>query len=228
MRGGVRCCWLMLACWWGMAHAQTAAEHYQRWATRPTGQPPCLQLGVDLESSPGFSMTGTAQGGELRYRMAFNNVAEAWSWQPQARPDQEDYYRYKFFPLQSEEEEREGYVAEDKIGSPQQMHVVWHYDYFLAFDNLYEFYPRAPDDEAGFVLHIEGPLPAKPVMRATACLDDPAALESTTFWKAIHGNPRDFTLKKRYLKGHLQAIEFLDANGGRLLGTIRPRLGRAF
>jgi hypothetical protein len=53
--------------------------------------------------------------------------------------------------LQSVVVERGEYAGEDKIGTTQQMKVSWRYDYFLAFDNLYDFYPRVVDDDAGFV-----------------------------------------------------------------------------
>jgi len=72
----------------------------------------------------------------LHYPMAFNQLTEGWSWRPLADPASEDYYRFKYLPLGSVNEERDSYVGEDKIGEPETMRVLWRYDYFLAFDNL--------------------------------------------------------------------------------------------
>lgn len=33
--------------------------------------------------------------------MAFGQIAEGWNWRPLAVPAVDDYYRYKFLPLQS-------------------------------------------------------------------------------------------------------------------------------
>ncbi len=173
---------------------------------------------VDLDDSPGF---GADESGVLRYRMAFNNVAEGWSWQPLARPESEDYYRWKFFPLQSVAEVRQSYTQEEKIGEPQQTRVEWRYDYFLAFDNLYDFYPRVADDDAGFAMPA---LPPASNLRlvALAVLGEPALSESTTFWKAIYSRPVDFTLKKRYLIGRLETLLVCDVASGRELARIQP------
>ena len=178
-----------------------------------------LALAIDLAASPDFSGDDS---GVLRYRMAFNNVAEGWSWQPLARPEAEDYYRWKFFPLQSVREERPSYVQEEKIGEPQQTRVEWRYDYFLVFDNLYAFYPRVADDDAGFVIPVSA---ANTSIRlvALAVLGEPALSESTTFWKAIHARPVDFTLKKRYLIGALEALVVCDGASGRELARIHPQ-----
>jgi len=197
--------------------AETAAQFYAK--APPAGQ--CLELTVDLAASPGFSIDPQADSVELRYRMSMNNIAEGWSWQPGANPAVDDYYRYKFLPLQTEFEERGEYQAEDKIGVGQAMKVSWRYDYFLAFDNLYDFYPRSTDDEAGFVLRLTQ-APAGPVdLRATACLEAPVTSESTTFWKAMYSRPTDFTLKKRYLHGRLERLAFHERDSGRLLGVVQ-------
>ena len=67
--------------------------------------------------------------------------------------------------------ERGEYTHEDKIGEAQKMRIVWRYDYFLAFDNLYDFYPRRVDDEAGFDAELP-PLPRERVaLRARVVLD---------------------------------------------------------
>lgn len=168
---------------------------------------------------------------QIRYRMAFNQVTEGWNWHPEAKLDAADYYRYKFLPLGSVTEPRPAYRGEDKLGEPQTMRVEWRYDYFFAFDNLYDFYPRAVDDDAGFAVTVA--VSAATARRliggdlrmalrgrlAAQCLS-----ESTTFWKAIHARPVDFTLKKRYLIGQLDEVLFVDRASGQLLARS-VRLG---
>lgn len=185
-----------------------------------------LVFEIDLATSPGFSIEAVNGGQEARYRMAFNNIAEGWSWQPLADPRQEDYYRAKFLPLQSVLVERGQYDQEEKIGEMQRTRILWRYDYFLAFENLYDFYPRQVDDDAGFVAK----LPVGTVkelsevgMRAIARLREPFVSESTTFWKAVYSKPTDFTLKKRYVFGELEAVVFYDKATGEVLGRAgRP------
>lgn len=179
-----------------------------------------IEVDVDLDASTGYSVDGEGEWREVRYRMAFNQIAEGWSWQPLADPAVEDYYRFKFLPLQSVEEARGDYAGEDKIGTPQAMNVRWRYDYFLAFSNLYDFYPRAVDDDAGFVASIPAARAAQLGMRAKARLIAPVTSESTTFWKAMYSRPTDFTLKKRYLVADLQEIQFVDRSTGRVLCAI--------
>lgn len=183
-----------------------------------------IAVEVDLANSPGFGVELVDGRPEARYRMAFNNVAEGWNWYPQADPQREDYYHAKFLPLKSVSVERGEYVHEDKIGEPQRMKVNWRYDYFLAFENLYDFYPRAADDDAGFAAALPPETQAGAVrMLALASLSDPYVSESTTFWKATHGTPTDFTLKKRYLIGQLQAVWFVDAASGRVLARLQRK-----
>jgi hypothetical protein len=186
-----------------------------------------IALEIDLKSSPGFSLETLGNRQEARYRMAFNNIAEGWSWQPLADPQQEDYYRAKFLPLKSVQVERSAYDHQDKIGETQRMKITWRYDYFLAFDNLYDFYPRGVDDDAGFVAALPLALPEQAAsevrMLAVARLSDPLFSESTTFWKATHGQPTDFTLKKRYLHAQLEMILFADKKDGRILGRMARR-----
>ena len=59
-------------------------------------------IAVDLDGD-NLALTHDAAAGRLHilYRMNFNQVAEGWSWTPQADPAQSDYYRYKFLPLGS-------------------------------------------------------------------------------------------------------------------------------
>ncbi len=179
-----------------------------------------IEVDVDLEAGSGFTVDVTGERAAVRYRMAFNQVAEGWSWQPLADAAVDDYYRFKFLPLQSVADERGSYEHEDKIGVPQQMKVSWRYDYFLAFENLYDFYPRRVDDDAGFVADLPAGVVGHLGMRATARLGAPVISESTTFWKATHGKPTDFTLKKRYLVGTLESVSFVDLKGGNVLCTI--------
>ena len=193
-------------------------------------QPVLLQ--VDLGASPGYSLTYDSAAAmlEVRYAMAFNQLTEGWSWQPGVNPEVEDYYRFKFLPLGSRAEVRGEYQGEDKIGEPEKMRVEWRYDYFLAFDNLYDFYPRVVDDEAGFVARIaaspeqavQWQAPGRLRLLAQAHLTSPYVAESTTFWKADHAQPQDFTLKKRYLVGVLDEIRVQDASSGDVLARLAP------
>ncbi len=169
-----------------------------------------IDFDVDLAASSGFTVEVVGERAEVRYRMAFNQIAEGWSWQPLADPAVDDYYRYKFLPLQSVAVERGEYVHEDKIGVTQQMKVTWRYDYFLAFDNLYDFYPRGVDDDAGFSADLPVGAAVNLGMRVRTRLIEPVISESTTFWKATHAKPTDFTLKKRYLIGVLDEVHFVD------------------
>jgi hypothetical protein len=188
-----------------------------------------VALEIDLANSPGFSVGAVDGRFEARYRMAFNNIAEGWNWYPQADPQNEDYYHSKFLPLKSVTVERGEYDGQDKIGETQRMKVTWRYDYFLAFENLYDFYPRGIDDDAGFVASLPesaaGQGERKVRMLAIASLVEPYVSESTTFWKATYGKPTDFTLKKRYLMGRLEAVWFVDADSGQVLARV-PRLQR--
>ena len=174
-----------------------------------------ITVPVDLAASRGF---GIDADGAFHYRMLFNDVAEGWSWQPQVRPGEADYYRWKFFPLESVVEDRPAYVQEEKIGEPQRTEVQWRYDHFLAFDNAYAFYRHREDDETGFVAHLPAGIGGERVIsvHAVATLVEPPLSESTTFWKAIYSRPVDFTLKKRYFIGRLEALVICaaDAAGG--------------
>ena len=185
-----------------------------------------VEVDIDLGSSAGFSVDVVDGHAEVLYRMGFNQIAEGWSWRPQADPAVEDYYHFKFFPLQSVAVERASYDHEDKIGVVQNMKVSWRYDYFLAFENLYDFYPRVADDDAGFIAELPKSAVGKVGMRAKASLIDPVISESTTFWKATYGKPVDFTLKKRYLVGKLTEVSFYDRDSGQTLCRVSPGQGR--
>lgn len=184
-----------------------------------------VELDLDLAAG-GLDVNVLGERIDILYRMAFNQIAEGWSWRPQADPAVDDYYRYKFLPVQSVLVERGEYTHEDKIGTPQQMKVSWRYDYFLAFENLYDFYRRAVDDDAGFSANLPATVAGRVGMRARARLVEPVISESTTFWKATYGKPTDFTLKKRYLVGRLEEIAFVDTASGEVLCRIRPGQGR--
>jgi hypothetical protein len=185
-----------------------------------------LEVDIDLAASGGLAVESSGERIVVLYRMAFNQIAEGWSWQPLSDPAHDDYYRFKFLPLQSVADERGEYTGEDKIGTPQQMKVSWRYDYFLAFENLYDFYPRAVDDDAGFSASLPVAMAGRVGMRARARLIAPVISESTTFWKATYGKPTDFTLKKRYLVSRLEEIDFVDAASGAVLCRILPGQGR--
>lgn len=211
--------------------AETAERQYVAIAQLPAdslhsrlGQ--VVEVDVDLTAGANLDVNAAGERIEVLYRMAFNQIAEGWSWQPLADPAVDDYYRFKFLPLQSVSVERGEYAAEDKIGELQQMKVTWRYDYFLAFANLYDFYPRRVDDDAGFSASLPAAMAGHIGLRARARLIEPVISESTTFWKAIHGKPTDFTLKKRYLVGTLEEVAFIDTESGEVLCRIGPGQGR--
>ena len=217
----------LVAVFFGAAQAaETAEQQFAAIAQMPAeslgarvGQ--VIEVDVDLTASGSLEVKEQGKRMAILYRMAFNQIAEGWSWRPLANPAVDDYYRFKFLPLQSVVQERGEYAHEDKIGVTQQMKVSWRYDYFLAFENLYDFYPRGVDDDAGF----RADLPAgieRIGMRARARLVEPVISESTTFWKATYGKPTDFTLKKRYLLGRLEEIIFIDTATGKVLCRIAP------
>jgi hypothetical protein len=221
----------LVAAFFGAAQGgETAERQYVALAQLPApeiGARAGQAVEVDVDLAAGNLEVGEKDGRiEVHYTMAFNQIAEGWSWQPLADPAVEDYYRFKYLPLQSVLVERGEYAGEDKIGTTQQMKVSWRYDYFLAFDNLYDFYPRGVDDDAGFSANLPVALAGRVGMRARAHLVEPVVSESTTFWKAIHARPTDFTLKKRYLVGKLDEIDFVDTASGEVLCRIGPGQSR--
>lgn len=186
---------------------------------------------VDL-SGENFTTSADTAGLQVLYRMNFNQVAEGWSWQPQANPETADYYRFKFLPLGSHEREQGApYVQEDMPGKSRQVRRVWRYDYFFAFDNPYDFFDRPTvEDDAGFAAKIpaspeqaaELAKPGRIGMVAWARWVNPRHADSTTFWKATDGKPVDLTLKNRYLIGKLEEVWFVDTTDGRLLAKLLP------
>ncbi len=157
--------------------------------------------------------------GRALYRMGFNQVTEGWNWHPEAAAEEADYYRFKYLPLARVDEARGRYAGEDKVGTAQEFRIAWRTDYFLAFDNLYDFFPRRVDDDAGFAAAVGG-VPAEAIgLAAEAVLHAPCTAQSTTFWKATHARPVDFTLKKRYLLGELLRVEFIDRRDGHVIAV---------
>ena len=212
---------------------EAAAEYARRADLAPATR--CSDgeaLDLAVATAPGDIETSFDPGvGRLRalYRMAFNQVTEGWNWHPEATPGKDDYYVFKYVPLQTTAEERSGYRGEDKIGTPQDFAVRWRYDYFFAFDNPYDFYAPGSDDDAGFAA--EFVVPAADGERLAAGdlrialrvrLAPPCTSDSTTFWKATYSRPVDFTLKKRYLLGKLDEVLFWDATTQRVLARL-PR-----
>lgn len=193
-------------------------------------------VAVDLAADDNLALAYADGRLRILYRMNFNNIAEGWSWQPQADPVREDYYRYKFLPMGTVEREVGApYVQEDFPGRPREVRRQWRYDYFLAFDNPYAFYARPTvEDDAGFAAEVAmGEDEARVLMQpgrigmlAWARPTQPAQAESTTFWKATDGKPVDLTLKNRYLMGRLEAVAFIDNVSGRVLARLDPRAPR--
>lgn len=189
---------------------------------------------VDLDTGPNFSREYKAASGrlELRYNMAFNQIAEGWSWDEGANPDQRDYYHFKFLPLGDETASRHApVVVELYPGKTVEVTNRWRYEYFLALDNLYDFYERKVDDDAGFdaavVMQAEEAkrlTEGKTVRMLALCrLKPPYHTESNTFWKATFAEPVDYTLRKRYLVGNLLEVWFYDSASGKVLAKVRQR-----
>jgi len=187
---------------------------------------------VDLDAGPNFFQEYDVVSGklELRYHMAFNQIAEGWSWDELANPDQRDYYHFKFLPLDFEIASMHApEVVELYPGKTVEVKNRWRYEYFLAFENLYDFYERKVDDEAGFGAAIA--MKAEEAKRLTEgkslrmlalCrLKLPYHTESNTFWKATFAEPVDYTLRKRYLVGDLLEVWFYDSASGKVLAKVR-------
>lgn len=189
---------------------------------------------VDLDAGPNFSQEYDAASGklELRYNMAFNQIAEGWSWDEMADPGQRDYYRFKFLPLGFEiASKRAPEVVELYPGKTVEVKNRWRYEYFLAFDNLYDFYARKVDDDAGFGAAVAMKadearqlVEGKTLRTLALCrLKPPYHTESNTFWKATFAEPVDYTLRKRYLVGDLLEVWFYDSASGKVLAKVRQR-----
>lgn len=214
----------------GLRDPQT--EYLQRAASVDTGR--CipgdsLTIEVPLHVEAGITIGYDAAAGRLRvfYPMQFNDLTEGWNWHPEEVTSGRDYYTYKYLPLGSAHEDRGSYRNTDPGGQTQDYPIRWRWDYFFAFDNPYDFYPRDAGDHAGFVAEFSVSAADADRLRKgdlrmslrgqlrTECLS-----ESTTFWKATLSAPVDFTLKKRYLIGLLQEVRFYDAASGKELRRL--------
>ncbi len=173
---------------------------------------------VDLNAVPGNPVLGyDGKRGvlEIRYVMTGNHVTEGWNWTPLADPKTTDYYRYKFLPLKE--------VTVEKTPSD-----VWKYEYMVTFANLYDFYPRSSDDDAGFAATVALPqaealavLQGNLRMLAVCRLAAPWHSQSSTFWKATDTAPYDYMLKKRYVVANLLEVWFYDYAGGKVLAKLK-------
>jgi len=193
-------------------------------ATAVTGklkpQDDLFAFAVDLEGSVNNWIRGynkLERRLELRYIMTGNQVTEGWNWNQDADPQTTDYYRYKYLPLKD-------YTIK------KQADDVWKFEYMVTFANLYDFYPRTLDDEAGFVAMM--PLAQDDAfkllkseslrMLAVCRLVPPWHAQSSTFWKATDTAPYDFMLKKRYLYADLLEVWFYDYHSGKILAKLKP------
>lgn len=199
-----------------------------------------IDLDVPLSAETEIAFDATSGRLRIFYPMQFNDLTEGWNWHPEEVAAGRDYYTYKYLPLGSTHESRGSYQTTDPEGRTLEYPIRWRWDYFYAFDNPYDFYPRDAGDDAGFVAEFsvaaadaerlrKGDLRISLHGRLLAnCLS-----ESTTFWKATVSAPVDFTLKKRYLVGQIEEIRFIDAGTGRVLArhagkpaTSTPRAAR--
>lgn len=148
------------------------------------------------------------------YPMRHNQITEGWNWHPESARRGGDYYEYSYLTLSSRDEWRADYVSEDKVGEPQNFRVHWRYDYFLGIANAPRFAADNDDDDAGYEFDLPASVDAAQMqLIATLRISGPCTAESTTFWKATHAHPEDFTLKKRYLLGRLERLELTGAAG---------------
>jgi hypothetical protein len=201
---------------------------YARLAPLPAGETPTtlqaadglFAFSVDLNAVPGNPVLGyDGKHGvlDIRYVMTGNHVTEGWNWTPLADPKTTDYYRYKFLPLKE--------VTVEKTPSD-----VWKYEYMVTFANLYDFYPRSSDDNAGFAARIALPqadalalLQGNLRMLAVGRLAAPWHSQSSTFWKATDTAPYDYMLKKRYVVADLLEVWFYDYPSGKVLAKLPAR-----
>jgi hypothetical protein len=228
-------CWLPIglllssfACLAAEEAPQDAVSEY----TRLAAQKSCTAgeaIVLDLPLSTETEIVYAAVSGRLRifYPMQFNDLTEGWNWHPEEVAAGRDYYTYKYLPLGSTHEVRGSYKTTDPAGQTLEYPIRWRWDYFFAFDNPYDFYPRDAGETAGYAA--EFPATAADAerlrkgdlrMRLRGRLSVNCLAESTTFWKAVPSAPVDFTLKKRYLIGQLEEIRFLDAASGQVLARL--------
>lgn len=186
-----------------------------------------ITLDVPLTAETTVTYDAASERLRIFYPMQFNELTEGWNWHPEEVAAGRDYYTYKYLLLGSTHETRGSYRTSDLAGQPLEYPIQWRYDYFFAFDNPYDFYPRDAGDDAGFAAEI--PLPPRDANRLLAGdlrmalhgrLRSDCLSESTTFWKATVSAPVDFTLKKRYLIGRLEEVWYYDAVTGKVLARL--------
>ena len=188
-----------------------AVQVYASLAGKLTAECAGRQVVLPLDASALTRRPGDGTQRHWVYPMRYKQITEGWNWHPEAVRDGGDYYRFSYLPLASTDEWRGSYRAEDKIGEGQDFKVHWRYDYFIGFDNLPVF-ADALDDLAGFDFTLPaGVDPVAMTLLATLQLQAPCVAESTTFWKATHAQPEDFTLKKRYLLGKIKSLHLVGA-----------------
>jgi hypothetical protein len=220
--------------------AQGAIPHdaiaaYERHAAQkscPSGEAVILDVPLTAETTIDHDVAT----GRLRvfYPMQFNELTEGWNWHPEEVAAGRDYYTYKYLPLGSTHESRGSYRTTDPTGQVQEYPIRWRWDYFFAFDNPYDFYPRDAGDAAGFAAEYAVTAAVATRLRQgdlrmslRGRLQASCFSESTTFWKATASAPVDFTLKKRYLIGQLEEVRFYDAASGQMLARLPARSGKA-
>lgn len=169
----------------------------------------------------------------LFYPTQFNDLTEGWNWHPEAAGVGNDYYTYKYLPLGSRTEERGVEETVDNFGT-HRYPVRWRHDYFIAFDNPYDFYARDADENSGFA----AVLPLSPDA-AQALLTRPLGLavqlrlqerclsDSNTFWEATLSQPVKFSLKKHYLIGRIDSVVFYEQDSGTVLARLSAKTSPA-
>lgn len=210
---------------------QDPLVEYQR---RLSLAPPCSDgetAAFAVAAEPAVQTTYDAAAGRLHlhYRMFFNDLTEGWNWYPLEAAAGGDYYAFKFLHLASRIEEGASYPVDNGPGLPSRYAVRTRTDYFFAFDNPYDFYPRDAGDDMGFEADIAvSPAEAERLtgqgvrigLRGTLRPD--CLSSSKTYWKATVDAPVDYTLYKRYLIGRLVDIWFYDERTGRVLARLQP------
>lgn len=191
-----------------------------------------ITLEVPLSTATEIAYDSANQRLRIFYPMQFNDLTEGWNWHPEEIAAGRDYYTYKYLPLGSTDESRGSYRTTDLAGQPLEYPIRWRWDYFFAFDNPYDFYPREAGEIAGYAVEITLPVADASRliggdlrMAVRGILRSDCLAESTTFWKATASAPVDFTLKKRYLIGRLDEVWYYDAASGQVLARL-PAGGR--
>ncbi len=169
-----------------------------------------------------------ADSGELRlfYPTQFNDLTEGWNWHPEAAGVGNDYYTFKYLPLGSRSEERGIEETVDNFGT-HQYPVRWRHDYFIAFDNPYDFYPPDADEDSGFSAILPLSPDAAQALQTRQIglavelkLQAPCLSSSNTFWEATQSQPVKFSLKKHYLIGRIDNVLFYELDSGKVLARV--------